>query len=227
MGGYSQRHQQRSGSRQYSSGEQFDESHFSDFFENIFGRKSGSGYQGQPVSYNGQDINAQVQVTLQEAYYGTARKLALEKGQLQLKIKPGVKNGQVLKLKGKGGDGMNGATVGDLHIKINVSGKPGYKTKGDDRYCTIDVDLYTAILGGKSLLRTWFKELKVNIGKETDNGRVIRLKGMGMPVYNQESVFGDLYATINIMMPKNLTDEAIGLFRQLSVIKQASHADAI
>ncbi len=227
MGGYSQGHQQRSGSRKYSSGDQFDESHFSDFFENIFGRKSGNSYQGQSVSYNGQDLNAQVRLRLQEAYSGTARKLALEDEQLELKIKPGIKDGQVLKLKGKGGKGINRGTAGNLYITINVSEDPDYKRKEDNLYCTIDVDLYTAILGGQSLVKTLFKEVKVNISKETENGKVIRLKSMGMPVYNQEDEFGDLYATINITMPNNLTSEETDLFQQLSMIKNASHAEAI
>lgn len=226
-GEHQQRNQSGSRARQYSSGEQFDDSHFSDFFENIFGRQSESSRQGQPVSYSGQNFNAQIRLSLYEAYSGTSRKLTLEDEQLQLKIKPGIKDGQVLKLKGKGGKGVNGGTAGDLYITVNVAEESGYKRKEDDLYCTINIDLYTAILGGQSLVKTLFKEIKVNISKETENGKVIRLKGMGMPIYNKEHEFGDLYATINVTMPNNLTSEETSLFQQLSTIKNTIRAEAI
>jgi len=84
-GGFLQANQRSDRSSQYSSGEQFDDSNFSDFFENIFGRKSGDGNQRQSVSYNGQDFNAQFQLTLQKAYYGARLKRALEKNHFSLK----------------------------------------------------------------------------------------------------------------------------------------------
>jgi curved DNA-binding protein len=215
------------GSYQYAAGEQFNESNFSDFFENIFGGRYGGSSQGKSSALKGQDYNAQVQITMEEAYSGTTRLLDLEQQKLQLKIKPGIKDGQVLRLKGKGRTGINGGQNGDLNITIHVAEHPYYKRKEDDLYRDINVDLYTAILGGQSLVKTLRNQIKVNISKETDNGKVIRLKGMGMPKYDKESEYGDLYAKINVTMPKNLSPKEMDLFNELSTIKHTFHAEAI
>ncbi len=215
------------GPYQYAAGEQFNEGDFSDFFENIFGAKYGGGTQGKSSAFKGQDYNAEAQITIEEAYSGTTRLLDLEQQKLQLKIKPGIKDGQVLRLKGKGGNGINGGQYGDLNITIHVAEHPYYKRKGDDLHCDINVDLYTAILGGQSIVKTLRNQIKVNISKETDNGKVIRLKGMGMPRYAKENEYGDLYAKINVTMPKNLSRKEIELFNELATTKNTSHAEAI
>lgn len=209
------------------SGKQFHEDDFSDFFENIFGGRFAGGQQGRQRTFKGQDHNAEMQVSLEEAYSGTTRQLQLDKQKLQLKIKPGIKDGQVLRLKGKGGKGMNGGPDGDLYITVHVSEHPHYKRKEDDLYCDITVDLYTAILGGQTLVRTLRNPIKITVSKETDNGKVLRLKGMGMPRYDKDNEYGDMYAKVNIRLPKNLTPKEIELFNELSTIKNISHAEAV
>ena len=139
----------------------------------------------------------------------------------------GIKDGQVLRLKGKGGKGGNGGPDGDLYITVLVTEHPYYKRKEDDLYCTIDVDLYTAILGRQTLIKTLRNQLKITISKGTNNGKVVRLKGKGMPRYDTANEFGDLYATINILLPENLSPKEIELFKELSTFKQESHAEAI
>jgi curved DNA-binding protein len=215
------------GSYQYAKSEQFDETNFSDFFENIFGGKYGGSSQGKSSAFKGQDYTAEVLISIEEAYSGTARLLDLEQQKLQLKIKPGIKDGQVLRLKGKGGNGINGGQNGDLNITIHVAEHPYYKRKEDDLYCDINVDLYTAVLGGQTFIKTLRSQIKVNISKETDSGKVIRIKGMGMPKYDKENEYGDLYAKINITMPKDLSPKETELFNELSTIKHTSHAEAI
>ena len=215
------------GSRQYTSGEQFNEGDFSDFFENVFGGRFSGGKQSQQRTFKGEDYNAEMEVSLEEAYTGTTRQLDLENQKLQLKTKPGLKDGQVLRLKEKGGKGMNGGAAGDLYITVHIQEHPHFKRKGDDLYCDITVDLYTAILGGQALIRTLRNPIKMNIAKETDNGKVLRLKGMGMPVYGKENEFGDLYAKVNIRLPKDLSAKEIELFKELSNIKQTTHAETI
>ncbi len=214
----------RGGGNQYSTGGQFDDGDFSDFFESFFG---GGGFNrgggGRPRAYKGEDYTAQVQVSLEEAYTGTTRVLDLGEQKLQMKIKPGTIDGHKMRLKGKGGAGINGGTAGDIFITVRVQEHNYYKRKEDDLYCTINVDLYTAILGGQTVVKTLRNAINVNIAKETDNGKVLRLKGMGMPKYGAETEFGDLYATVNVTMPKNLSDKEIELFKQLSAIKNASH----
>jgi curved DNA-binding protein len=215
------------GSNSYSAGGQFDDGSFSDFFENIFGGKYGGGGQRNSSAFKGQDYTAQVQISIEEAYSGTGRLLDLEQQKLQLKIKPGIKDGQVLRLKGKGGNGINGGQNGDLNITIHVAEHPYYKRNEDDLYCDINVDLYTAVLGGQTVIKTLRSQIKVSISKETDSGKVIRLKGMGMPRYDKENEYGDLYAKINITMPKDLSPKEVELFNELSTIKHTPHEQAI
>ena len=224
---YQQSGQAQGNTHQYTSSEQFNEGNFYDFFENIFGGGYTESRKGQQRKYKGEDYNAEMHISLEEAYLGTARQLELENKKLQLKTKPGIKDAQVLRLKGKGAKGINGGQDGDLYITVHVEEHPHYKRKGDDLYCDVTVDLYAAILGGQVLVRTLRNPIKMTIGKETDNGKVLRLKGMGMPKYDKENEFGDLYAKVNIKLPKNLSEKEIELVKELSNIKNNNHAEAI
>lgn len=214
-------------SQQYRQDETFNEDNFSDFFENIFGGRFGGGAQSKQRSFKGRDYQAELIVSLEEAFSGTSRQLTLDTQKLQMKIKPGIKDGQVLRLKGKGSKGINGGEDGDLYITVRVTEHPLYKRKGDDLYCTVNVDFYTAVLGGPTIINTLRHPVKMTISKETDNGKLLRLKGMGMPVYDKENEYGDLYATVNITMPKNLSAKEIDLFNELSTIKNTTHAEPV
>ena len=177
----------RRDNRSYTNQEEFHEGDFSDFFESIFGERSNGRNQGKPRSSKGQDYKAEMQISLEEAYSGATRQLELHNQKLQLKIRPGIKDGQVLRLKEKGGKGINGGSDGDGYITTRIAAHPYYKRNGDDLYCDITVDLYTAILGGKTLIKTLRNPIKMNIEKGTDNGKVLRLKGLGMPRYDKEN----------------------------------------
>lgn len=214
--------QGQGGSYQHSGGQEFHGGDFSDFFENIFGGQFSGGKQR---TYKGQDYNAETKISLEEAYHGTTRLLELDGQKLNLKIKPGTKDGQVLRLKGKGGKGVNGGQEGDLYISIRVAEHPHYVRKGDDLYCDITVNLYTAILGGQTLIRTLRNPIKITVSKETENGKVLRLKGMGMPKYDQANEFGNLYAKVIVQLPKHLSEKETELFKELSNIKKSSHAE--
>jgi len=211
----------------YTTGNRFDEENFSDFFSSVFGGQFGGGRQGKQGSFKGQDYNAEMQMSLEEAYLGTSSQLELDNQKLQLKIKPGVKNGQVLRLKGKGGKGVNGGPNGDLYITVLIPEHSHYVRKENDLYCDIPVDLYTAILGGHTLVRTLRNPIKMNIAKGTTNGKVLRLKGMGMPIYGKENEYGDLYAKVNVVLPQHLSSKEEELFKELSKIKHDSHAEAV
>jgi curved DNA-binding protein len=206
------------------NGQQFQESEFSDFFENMFGGKFSRGNSAQQRTYKGEDYNAELNVSFEEVYKGTSRQIEFDNQKLQLKIKPGIKNGQVLRLKGKGSKGINGGQDGDLYITAHVLENSVYKRKEDDLYCEINIDLYTAILGGFTVIKTLCNDIKMDISKETDNGKVLRLKGMGMPKYDKENEFGDLYAKVNIILPKNLVPKEIELFKELSLINNMTNA---
>ncbi len=225
--GYNQgRNQQQGGQRYYSSGnEGFEGSeNFSDFFESYFGGNFGSqGGQRGRRSQSGSDYEAEVQLSLEEAYAGTSRMMEVNGEKLQMKFK-GVQEGQKLRIKGKGGQGLNGGTRGDIYVNVHIAPHPHFERKGDDLYCEAPVELYTAILGGKSPVRTMKGIIKIDIAKEMDNGKTLRLKGMGMPKFGKENEFGDLYAKVKIIIPKKLTVKEIELFEQLSQLKLKNQA---
>ncbi len=224
--GYSQssRNQGSSYQNRGYSGQQFDEDSFADFFSNMFGGRGNGNGQSRQQSYKGQDFTATMELSLEEAFAGTSRQIQLETQKLAMKIKPGVKEGQVLRLKGKGSKGTNGGPDGDLLITVKVKENAIFKRKEDDLYCSINVDLFTAILGGKSEIKTLKGKINITIPKKTPNGKEVRLKKMGMPVFNKPEEFGDLYATINIQMPTDLSDKELELFNELALLHHGKPA---
>src|ERR1035437_415455 len=192
---------------------------FSDFFENIFGGGMGNNPRQRSRSTKGADLQAEMEISLEEAYHGSSRVLNLNGEQLRMKLKPGSYKGQVLRLKGKGGNGINGGPKGDLFITVHIGNHSAFERKGDDLYCDLNLDLYTAILGGKAEIKTIKGQIKIPIAAGTENGKNLRLKGMGMPKYRKTNEFGDLYAKINIITPKNLSEKEIELFKELQKLK--------
>lgn len=190
---------------------------FSDFFESIFGRSSG---RSSNVQMKGQDYQGEIEVSLEEVYHGSARRIQVNGQTLEIKLKPGVKNEQVLRLKGKGAKGTRGGPQGDLYIKVIITKHPHFEVKEHDLYCNIPVNLYTAILGGKQIINALKGNIRIDIPKGTENGHVLRLKGLGMPVYEKADQHGDLYAKVSIMLPKNLNDKELALFKELSEIRK-------
>jgi curved DNA-binding protein len=144
--------------------------------------------------------------------------------QLRLAIKPGIRDGQTLRLKGKGGAGTNGIAAGDLYLKINVDKHPAFERKGDDLYVDLSADLYTAVLGGKANVKTLKGAVSITIPRGTESGKTLRLKRLGMPNYEDNEVTGDLYARVSISMPKNLSEEETNLFKQLKQLQKKKHS---
>jgi curved DNA-binding protein len=130
-----------------------------------------------------------------------------------------VENGQRIRLKGHGGAGINGGPNGDLYITFSIADHPRFKRLGNDLYTTLELDLYTAVLGGEVTIETLDGKVNIKVKPETQNGTKIKLKGKGFPVYKKEGEFGDLYVTYSIKMPTNLTDRQRELFTQLSKLK--------
>jgi len=210
------------GQRQrYSGGSSFEGGDFSDFFESVFGGGFGGGSRG---AQKGSDYSADVQLSLEEAYKGTSRLLEVDGEKLQMKFKPGVKDGQSLRIRGKGGPGSNKGARGDIYVTVHVSEHPHFERKENNLHCEAPVDLYTLILGGKATIHTMKGMIKIDISKETENGKVLRLKGMGMPVFGSEKEFGDLYVKIKAVLPKNLSAEETELFQQL---KNKNHEETV
>ena len=204
-------------------GDAFGNTGFSDFFETLFGGRRGFSEGSQRgrksarrATLKGEDLNAELSITLEDAYKGAEKLFDLSGQSIKLKIKPGISDGQILKLTGKGNPGYSGGASGDLLLKIHVLHDPLFERKGNDLYTELRVNLYTAVLGGKASLRTFKGTINVNIPKESQNSKVLRLQGMGMPVYGKSGQSGDLYAKITIEIPTNLTVKEEKLFKELS-----------
>jgi curved DNA-binding protein len=190
---------------------------FSDFFEAFFGnsRQGGRRASGRSsAQFKGQDYETEMEITLAEAYNGTSRMIQLENEKLRITTKPGAYDGQLLKIKGKGGKGSSAEHHGDLYVRIRVSPDPAFERKGDDLYKQETIDLYTAILGGEIVIETISGKIKIKVLPGTQNGKQVRIKGKGMPVYGQ-STYGDLYVILNVKIPEQLSEEQRKLFEKL------------
>ena len=197
----------------------------SDFFESIFGQR-GQGGRSR-TAFKGQDYKAEIEISLDEAYQGTERMFDVGNQKLRVKLKPGIADGQQIKLAGKGGPGVNGGPAGDIYITIHVSPNQYFERHGADLHIKAPVDIYTAVLGGKVTVQTLKGPIKITIPPQTDNGKVLRLKGLGMPVYGKESQFGNLNVTVNLHLPSKLSDRELELFKELATLNQKSHADPL
>ncbi|MBW9277573.1 DnaJ C-terminal domain-containing protein [Bacteroides fragilis] len=205
------------GSYWYSSdGEGFsggDAGGFSDFFESMFGHRGGGGRGGS--GFRGQDFNAELHLSLRDAAQTHKQVLNVNGKQVRITIPAGVADGQVIKLKGYGGEGINGGPAGDLYITFRIAEDSVFKRLGDDLYVDVEVDLYTAVLGGEKVVDTLEGKVKLKIKPETQNGTKVRLKGKGFPIYKKEGQFGDLIVTYSVKIPTSLTDRQKELFREL------------
>lgn len=204
--------------RQHFSGGS-DESDFSDFFSSMFGGST-SGSRTNQAKFRGQDYNSELQLTLKNAFTTHAQTLTINGKNVRITIPAGIENGQTIKLKGYGGKGVNGGPDGDLLITFSIANDPQFKRLGNDLYTTVNLDLFTAVLGGEITIDTWSGKIKLKIKPETQNGTKTRLKEKGFPVYKKEGQSGDLYVTYTIQIPTNLTDKQKELFTELSKLSQ-------
>ena len=134
-------------------------------------------------------------------------------------IKPGMQEGKLIRLSGKGGHVAQGGDRGNIYLKIHIAAHQSFERKGNDLYHNIAVDFYTAVLGGKVLIHTLKGDIKIDIPPETENGMTLRLNGLGMPHFSEAEQVDDLYATVKVLLPKNHSAEEKELFTQLSKIK--------
>ena len=157
-----------------------------------------------------------MQLNLTDVYKTHQQVLKVNDKNIRITIPAGVENGQKIKIKGYGGPGINGGPDGDLYITFHIINNTEFKRHGNDLYNTVDLDLYTAVLGGEMTIDTFDGKIKLKVNPETQNETKIRLKGKGFPVYKKEGEFGDLIVTFKIKIPTNLTEKQKELFEQLS-----------
>jgi curved DNA-binding protein len=205
---------------------------FSDFFEGLFGGGMGTGTRqrstgGTPFEgFNtrprrGQDVETPVKVTLEEAFRGTTRMLQRDNGQrLEVNIPAGVRTGSRVRVSGEGAPGMGGA-AGDLYLMVEVKPHPRFVRDDDDLTVKVDVDLYTAVLGGEVQVPTMERPVVLTIPAGTQNGKRFRLRKLGMPNLKHPEQRGDLYAEVNVNLPETLSREERQLFERLQGLQQA------
>lgn len=193
-----------------------------DILDGMFGGMfGGHGGKRRTSRYQscGQDITSDLTVTFDEAAFGCDKMITLtgsdgRKQTLQLHIPAGMEDGKSLRLQGKGGAGVNGAPAGDLLICIHVAEKPGFTRKGADVYTTANIPFTTAVLGGEAIINTLNGRVSCRIKPGTQSGTKIRLKGKGAANMRDPKTFGDLYVTVQIEVPTNLSAEALAKLRE-------------
>jgi len=214
-----QQQYQYSGSGQpFSGGRTYSEGDFSDFFESMFGGARQSSGRSQQ-KYRGQDISATLQLNLTDVLKTQKQTLTVNAKKIRLTIPAGVENNQTIKIKNHGGKGVNGGPNGDLYITFHIINNTKFKRGGKNLYTIVNLDLYTAILGGDKTIDTLNGKVKLKIKPETQNNTKVKVKGKGFPVYKKEGEYGDLFITYHIEMPKNLTNKEKELFNELSKLR--------
>lgn len=205
---------------QYQSSQQgYSNQDYSDFFESMFGGGKSSQNQSHYQKFKGQDFNAELHLNLKDVYTSQKQVLTVNGKKIRLTIPAGVENGQVIKIKGKGGPGYNGGPNGDLYIQFVIDNHTEFKREGNNLYHNVELDLYTSILGGEITVDTLNGKVKLKIKPETKNESKVKLKGKGFPVYKKEGSFGDLIITYHINIPTNLSEKEIALFRELQKLR--------
>lgn len=251
-----QQHQQQTGGFRFTQqpeGEEtggFEEGDLASMFGNLFGGRSGTGRRGSR-SRRGEDLEYQIELTLEEAYSGTMRNISLQSQvpcmacrgtgriqnlscsvcrgagsvsqtkRLEVKIPAGVEDGSRVRIAGKGEPGTGGGTAGDLYLLVSIQKHSLFERKDNDLYIDLPVPLTTAMLGGEVQVPTLKgTKLALKIPPETQNEKLFRLTGQGMPVLGSVSK-GDLIVKIKVILPTSLSAEEKTLFARLRDIRSA------
>jgi DnaJ-class molecular chaperone len=197
---------------------------FSDFFKTFFGgggaREAGRARQGRGGKQKGRDIEHEVELTLEEAFHGATRRVSIKEAgharTVDVRIPAGVKDGSRVRAAGEGGSGANGGSAGDLYLRVAIRPHAIFERKGADLHTKVAVPVTTAVLGGEAQVPTVTGAVRLKIPETTQNGQVFRLKGHGMPSVGKPDVKGDLYATVEVQLPRVLTAEQRRHFEALA-----------
>jgi DnaJ-class molecular chaperone len=167
-----------------------------DIFSEIFGRHGRAN-----VRMRGQDVHYRLELDFLEAINGGKQQLTLPDGSvLDVAIPPGTRDGQILRLRGKGRPGIGGGPSGDALIEIHVRPHRIFTRKGDDIHVEQPISLSEAVLGGKVKVPTPSGEVTMTVSKWANTGTVLRLKGRGVP--RSDGSRGDEYVTLKVMLPE-------------------------
>ncbi len=206
-----EKQRQQQNQRSYQSG--YSQEDFSDMFGDMFG--SGSSGRRTNAKFRGQDYNSEIKLNLKDVYKTQKQVITVNGKNIRITIPAGVENGQSIKIKGYGGKGVNDGPNGDLYIQFSITNNTKFKRDHNNLYLTVDIDLYTALLGGKLMVDTFDGKVKLTLKPETENGTKVKLKGKGFPKYKEENQFGDLYITYQLKIPTDLSEIEIELIKEL------------
>jgi DnaJ-class molecular chaperone len=211
---------------------------FSDFFHAFFGGQAapddtarrGRGTRAR-AARKGRDVESEIVLTLEDAFQGATQQLSIATdGQARtvpVRIPAGVGDGSRVRVGGEGEHGSGGAQSGDLYLRIRLAPHPRFEPKGKDLYARVQVPLTTAVLGGEVDVTTLGgRSLRLKIPPTTQNGQVFRLKGHGMPVAGKPDETGDLYATADVQVPRELTPEQRAHFEALRALETGTKNSA-
>jgi len=191
---------------------------FSDFFESFFGGSGGGFGARTQQQKTAVDVEANLNITLEDVFNGSEKQINVDGKKLKIKINPGTKDGQKLRLKGMGRSKTADGNKGDLYLNIHILRHPFYEIKDDELFYNLDIDLFTAVLGGKEQIRTLDgKTISINIPEGTESEKILRLKGLGL---NKSYGRGELFINVHVTVPKNLSNEEKELFNKLKSLRQ-------
>jgi DnaJ-class molecular chaperone len=207
-----------------------DQNPFSDFFTTFFGGSGGAsagtraGRGGRGRAHAGRDIEHELDLTLDEAYHGTTKRLALSHGGAprtkDVRIPAGVGDGSRVRVPGEGEPGTGGGPAGDLYLRLRLTPHPTFERRGQDLHTTVAVPVPTAVLGGEVDVPTMAgKAVRLKIPPFTQNGQVFRLKTYGMPARGSHAQ-GDLYAKVEAQVPTSLTAEEREHYTALATLQR-------
>jgi curved DNA-binding protein len=199
---------------------------FSDFFDSLFGGGRGPSSRGgrrrqrggEGFSLRGSDMEATIELTLEEAYRGGRRKITLGDGRdYEVTIPPGVRDGQRIRLAGEGGAGAGGGPSGDLLLRVRLRPHPRLRLVDRDLEVDLPVAPWEAALGATVPVTTLEGSANVKVPPGSSSGRRLRLKGQGWPGRKGEPA-GDLYAIVKIVVQKKLTREEREAYERLAEV---------
>jgi curved DNA-binding protein len=207
------------GSTTFHFSENFGDDISDDIFKDLFGQRFSRGGRST-ASFRGSDAIAEAPITLEESYHGTSRLLQVNNQKIKVNIKPGTADQQLLRIPGKGSPGFKGGVPGDLLIQVKLLPHSVYERRQNDLYLNVPVDLFTLLLGGIVRVKT-LKGTTVNlkVPAETNNGQVLKMSGLGMPVFGLKEKYGDFYAKMEIQLPKKLNSDERELFQKLKDLR--------
>jgi curved DNA-binding protein len=194
---------------------------FSEFFRRIFGGMPETGAYGgggrfrpqeQPAAK--QSFEQEVVISLLEAYQGSTRRIEIDGRRLEVKTPPGARTGTKVRVSNAVPVGPQGEK-GDLYLVIRVADDPRFERKSNELYTDVNVDLYTAVLGGEVTVPTLTGNVVLTIPPGTQSGQAIRLTGRGMPQLKNPKAYGDLFVRVKVRIPKDLSPRQKDLFQEL------------